>query len=77
VPTSVGGCFELIEREMFKGPWVMGDSFSICDPYLITVSQWLEVDGIDPARFPKVLAHRNTMEQRPAVRRAIEREEAA
>ena len=25
VPQTVGECFELIEREMFDGPWVMGD----------------------------------------------------
>lgn len=28
VPESVGECFELIEREMFAGPWVMGASIS-------------------------------------------------
>jgi len=26
VPQSVGECFDLIEREMFAGPWVMGDN---------------------------------------------------
>ena len=75
VPKSVGTCFELIENEMFKGPWVMGEQYTICDPYLFTISQWLEGDDIDPARFPKVLDHRNRMEQRDAVRRVIAREE--
>ena len=75
VPTSVGACFDLIEREMFKGPWVMGEQFTICDPYLFTIAQWLESDNIDPARFPKVLDHRNRMEKRPAVARVIAREE--
>ena len=37
VPETVGACFELIEREMFKGPWVMGEAYSICDPYLFTL----------------------------------------
>ena len=74
VPKSVGACFELIESEMFKGPWVMGDAFTICDPYLFTLAQWLEGDGIDPARFPKVLDHRNRMQQRPAVARVLARE---
>jgi len=32
VPETVGACFELIEREMFAGPWVMGDAYTICDP---------------------------------------------
>ena len=48
VPQSVGACFELIERDMLKGPWVMGERYTICDPYLFTLAQWLEVDGVDP-----------------------------
>jgi glutathione S-transferase len=30
VPHSVGACFELIEQHMFKGPWVMGETYTIC-----------------------------------------------
>jgi glutathione S-transferase len=77
VPKTVAACFELIESEMFKGPWVMGDAFTICDPYLFTIAQWLESDSIDPKRFPKVYDHRHRMSERPAVQRAIAREEAA
>jgi glutathione S-transferase len=32
VPQSVGECFDLIERTMFKGPFVMGEAYTICDP---------------------------------------------
>ena len=32
VPHSVAACFELIEQYMFKGPWVMGANYTICDP---------------------------------------------
>jgi glutathione S-transferase len=77
VPETVAACFELIEREMFEGPWVMGDAYSICDPYLYTLATWLEGDSIDPARFPKVLDHRNRMAGRPAVKRALEQELSA
>ena len=44
VPESVSGCYDLIERQMLKGPWVMGESYTICDPYLFTFAQWLEDD---------------------------------
>jgi glutathione S-transferase len=71
VPETVGACFELIEREMFRGPWVMGEAYSICDPYLFTIAEWMESDGVDPKRFPKVLDHRTRMHQRPAVKRAL------
>ncbi len=74
VPEAVGACFDLIEREMFEGPWVMGESYTICDPYLFTLARWLEADGVDPARFPKVKDHRQRMAGRPAVARALAEE---
>lgn len=71
VPESVGACFDLIEREMLQGPWVMGDSYTVADPYLFTVAQWLEGDGVDLDRIPHVLDHRNRMSKRPAVQKAL------
>jgi len=76
VPQNVGDCFELIEREYFKGPWVMGADYTIADPYLFTIARWLEADGVDPRRFPKVLDHRNRMAERPAVKKVLARETA-
>jgi glutathione S-transferase len=70
-PQSIGECFELIEREMFAGPWVMGERYTICDPYLFTLARWLEDDGVDPALFPKVRDHRQRMSERPAVQVAL------
>jgi glutathione S-transferase len=71
LPETMGACFDLIEHEMFKGPWVMGEAYTICDPYLFTIAEWLEDDGVDPARFPKVHDHRRRMAERPAVKRAL------
>jgi glutathione S-transferase len=71
VPQTVGECFALIEREMLVGPWVMGTAYTICDPYLFTLAQWLDGDGVDIARFPKVRDHHQRMAERPAVRKAI------
>lgn len=74
VPESVGAGFGLIERDMLEGPWVMGESYTICDPYLFTLANWLEADGVDPDRFPKVKDHRQRMAERPAVARALAEE---
>lgn len=74
LPETMTACFELIERGMFKGPWVMGGVYSICDPYLFTIAEWLESDGVDPKRFPKVHDHRRRMYERPAVKRALAEE---
>ncbi len=77
VPQSVGACFELIEREMLRGPWVMGDQYTIADAYLFTVAQWIEGDEVDTSRLPRVLEHRNRMMERPAVAKAVADEKAA
>ncbi len=74
VPESVGACYDLIEGRMLHGPWVMGEAYTICDPYLFTMAQWLEQDGVDPSRFPKVVDHRRRMAERAEVKKAIAEE---
>jgi glutathione S-transferase len=74
VPEAVGACYDLIEKHMLKGPWVMGDRYTVADPYLFTLAQWLEDDGVDPSRVPRVSEHRARMAERPSVRKAIAEE---
>ncbi len=76
VPESVGEAFKLLEATMFKGPWVMGERYTVCDPYLFTVARWMEGDGVDPAQSPALLAHRQRMAERPAVVRALAQQAA-
>lgn len=54
VKQNMSDCFDLIEREMVRGPFVLGDRISICDFYLFTMAQWIEGEGIGLSRFPKV-----------------------
>lgn len=68
VPKTMALCFDMIEEQMLKGPWVHGDSFSISDPYLYRMSTWLESDGVDINRYPKVKAHYELMAQRDSVK---------
>ena len=74
VPKTMAACFALIERDMLKGPWVMGEQYTICDPYLFTLTGWLEGDGVDLATLPRVMAHRQRMAGRPAVKKVMEDE---
>jgi glutathione S-transferase len=76
-PAAVSECFALIEREMLRGPWVMGEAYSICDSYLFTLAEWLEDDGVDLALLPRVIDHRRRVAERPAVKRAIAAERGA
>ena len=74
IPKTVGASFSLIERDMLKGPWVMGDTYTICDPYLVTLAGWLEGDSVDISTLPKVADHRKRMADRPAVQKALAEE---
>lgn len=76
-PEVVDGCFQLMESDMFTGPWVMGEHYSIADPYLFTIGQWLPMHKLDIAGYPKIAGHQARMLERPAVRAAIEAETAA
>lgn len=76
VPETMTACFTLIERDMLKGPWVMGEQYTICDPYLYTIAGWLEGDGVDLGKLPKTVAHRKRMEERPAVAAVLAQEKA-
>jgi glutathione S-transferase len=76
VPDTMSACFDLIEQTLIAGPWVMGESYSIADPYLFTIAQWLPSDGVDLARFPRVSDHQARMLTRPAVQEALAAERA-
>jgi glutathione S-transferase len=74
VPQSVAACFAVIEASLLKGPWVMGEMYTVADPYLFTLAQWLEADGVDIARLPRVIEHRSRMAERGNVIKAIAEE---
>lgn len=71
VPKNVTEGFALMEREMFEGPWVMGKTYSICDPYLFTLEGWLPRDTVDINLFPKIAEHNQRMKERPAVKKVL------
>lgn len=71
VPQNTRDCCRLIEAEYLDGPWVMGADYTIADPYLFTITGWLSRFGIELTEFPKIAAHWQAMQARPAVRRAL------
>lgn len=73
LPKTMNASMQLVEDRV-TGPWVMGDHFTIADPYLFTIAGWLEGDGVDITDFPKIAVHHEAMTQREAVIRALEKE---
>jgi glutathione S-transferase len=71
-PGNMRACFQLIERELFRGPWAMGEAYSVIDPYLFTISGWLARDEVDIAEFPAIAEHFRRMSARRSVRLVLE-----
>jgi glutathione S-transferase len=70
VAANMTACFDHIEADVLQGPWAFGQDYTIADPYLFTIGEWLEGDGVDVSRYPKLLAHRARMLARESVQRA-------
>ena len=69
VAQNMTDCFDWIERELLRGPWVMGKDFSVADPYLFTLTLWLMQNGVELARFPRVADHYQRLLALPAVQK--------
>ena len=46
---------------------MLGERFSLADPYLYVVCSWLEGDKVDVSAFPRITAFREAMEARASV----------
>mgnify|MGYP001388903417 CR=1 FL=1 len=64
-------CAEIIETHFLQGPWVLGDRYSMCDPYLALVTRWLADDSVEVAQFPKITAHNQAMRERPSMQTVL------
>jgi glutathione S-transferase len=75
-PTLVASAFALIEEKLADGrPFVHGDAYTVSDPYLFVMTRWLAREGMPGTPcFPFAEAHMRRLNERPAVRRALEHE---
>ena len=64
-------CAAMIEAHYLRGPWVLGDRYSMCDPYMALVTRWLGDDGVEITQFPKITAHNQAMRERPSMQTVL------
>jgi glutathione S-transferase len=76
VPQTMAESFALIEEQMFRGPWVLGERFSTSDLYLYTIARWLEGDEVDVKRFPKIAQQMARLDDAPQVRKVLAAQQA-
>ena len=67
VPQTMADCAAYVQSDCLRGDFVLGDTFSLADPYAFLVCNWLQGDGVDPAGFPAIAAFLTKMESRASV----------
>ncbi|MGQ7830781.1 glutathione S-transferase family protein [Altererythrobacter sp. Z27] len=67
--------FDELEELAKAGDWLVGERFSIADPYMLVFYRWGGLVGIDMSQYPAWTAHKDRMLARPSVQRALATEE--
>ena len=71
VQTNMTLCAELIEENLFTGPWVLGDQYTTCDPYLALAYRWFEDDNVELSRFEALKKHNLAMRERASMQKIL------
>jgi glutathione S-transferase len=72
-PEVFGAAMRLIDTELFRGPWALGDRYTVADPYLYVVTSWIPRDTLDMSDFPRLADHFARMGERAAVKTVLGR----
>lgn len=72
VTENMTGCAAYIESSLLAGPYTMGDAFSLADPYMFVVCNWLPGDGVDMDAFPGIIAFMDRMRARASVQAVMD-----
>jgi len=77
-PDALAGFYRIVEDRLSDGrPWLLGQSYSLSDPYLMWITGWIMFrELLDMEQFPLTAAHRLRTRERPVVRSILERESA-
>ena len=71
VAQNMASYAKVIEEHFFVGPWVLGEQYSMCDPYLSLVTRWLVFDGVSLDNLAKLKAHDSLMNTRLSVQKTL------
>lgn len=71
VPQTMTDTATYFADHCLLGDFVMGDRFSLADPYAFIACNWLEGDGVKMAGFPTITAFLARMRARPSVQAVI------
>lgn len=63
--------FDLLSDHLRARAFLVGDRFTVADAYLLAVLNWCESAGVPIAEWPRLLAWRTEIRQRPSVAAAM------
>ena len=66
--------YAVVEKQLAGHPFLMGDTFTVADAYLFTVTNWAHKVKFDLAPFPNLRAFQERVAARPAVKAAMQEE---
>ena len=67
--------YDLAEQQI-EGDWVFGDDWTLADNYLSVFSRWArQAKLLDAGRYPKLNAHLDRVQERPAIQRMLKAED--
>jgi glutathione S-transferase len=66
--------FTWVDQQLEGRDYLMGDTFTVADAYLYTVSRWGAYVGVDLSGLARLAAYRARVEARPAVQEALRAE---
>ena len=72
--TKLSERFAWVDKQLEGKQYLMGDAFSVADPYLFVVLRWARAMKIDLSAHANLDAFMNRMGQRPAVQKALKDE---
>ena len=64
-----------MDAQLAGKSYLMGDEFSIADPYLFTISRWTRLTGVDTTEMKNLQAFAARMAARPSVLAAMKAED--
>ena len=67
---NVSDKLDFVEKEIGRGPFLLGDDLTIADPYLFVMTRWAE-KMLDADRWPQLGRFRERMLERPSVRHVL------
>jgi len=67
---QIGHKFDFVEERLGDGPFLLGETLTIADPYLFVISGWGD-SMIGLNNWPNIIAFRERMLARPSVRHVL------